>query len=314
MPANNTERQNSFECLLTPEFDEYNITDVADSVEATWTFFAALNGIASPPTIVINFLIIWTIVMDNNLKKVTHNILLVVLAVTDCLEGLIVEPLYFWYLVALIGRRPIPCQFTLYVIPSITMCCLTLNTLTIISVDMYLAIEHSQFYEKHVTTKKVVIGATISSAANLTIVLVGRVLSNSPEGLNKIPIAIVIAINVFITLYCTIRIQKTANRQRRTIQAQVQAVQQESTAENNRRRQVTMILVVLATFLLYCPYITVVIIEFSKGKFTTNDFQYISHPIGATFIHLQSLVNPIVISLRLSYIREGIKSKLPCCK
>jgi len=314
-----TKLQNtSFDCLFSLLFDYYNITDLPDSVEPTWTFFAVINAIASPAMTVINFLIIWTILSDKELREDTHNILLAALALTDFLQGLIVEPMFSWFLVALVKRRPLSCHFVVFGIPAAILGCWTLNTLTLASLDLFVAIEYPLFYRKHVTTKKVVIGTGVFWIANVSILIVGGVLVESHEHLQGIPNAVVMAVNNLIILYCTVKVQITAYRQRRAINAQVQAVQQETnTDEDNRRREqfkqaMTMVLIVLSTFLFYCPYIINSILLSTKGKNFTDDFKFIYFAIDLTFIHFQSLVNPIVISLRLSYIREGVKNKIRC--
>lgn len=301
-------------------FDYYNITDhLPDSVEPTWTVVAVVNSIAAPPTIIINFLIIWTILMDKDLRKVTYNVLLAVLAISDLLVGLLVEPLYSWYLVALLERRPIPCHFVVYSVPTTVLGAWTLITLMAASVDLYLAIEHPQFYLEHVTTKKVIIGTAVVWVVNTLGVIGGAVFTSllQLDSLKKLPAAIGFVLHVLVTLVCTAKVQIIAQRQRNAIQAQVQAVQQDTTEEASRRRQqfkhaLNITVIVLATFLLYCPNIVSSIIQLTKGKDITDDFQYISHPISVTSAHLQSLVNPILISLRLSYIREGVKNKLLC--
>jgi len=307
----------SLNCIMTETFNYLNITDLPDSVEPTWSFLAVLNAIASPVTIIINFLIIWTIVSDKELRKVSHNILLTALAMSDLMVGLIIEPMFSWYLIAFLKRRSIPCHFLVYIIPTLIIACWTLNTLAFTSIDIYLAVEHSQFYLQYVTTRKIMIGYSIFVLINVPFLIVGTILLNYQAHLKKISASIVVTINILIILYCTIKVQITAYRQRRAIQDQVQAVQPDPNTEEDIRRihykqAVAVGLVVLATFLFYCPLIVFTAIQSTQRKYVTDDFQFISFATELTFIHLQSLVNPIVIYFRLSYIREGIKDKLLC--
>jgi len=111
-------------------------------VRLIWTFFAVLNAIATPSTIALNFLIIWTILRDKELKKANHNIQIVALAATDFAEGLIVDHIFSWYLFALPKRRPIRCHFLFYAVPGIVLGCWTVNTLAALSVDMYLSVDY----------------------------------------------------------------------------------------------------------------------------------------------------------------------------
>lgn len=271
MISNDTTKQTSFDCLFKILFNYHNMTDnLPNAVEPTWVVFAVFNAIIAPPTTIINFLIIWTIVSDRELRNVTHNILLVALAVTDFFVGLILEPFFSWFLVALLKRRPVTCQYVIYIVPSIIVSCCMLNTLTLASADLYLAVEHTQFYMEHVTTKKVATGTVIFWISNIFLLMMSTFFLQSNERLKKIPSLLVLICNVVIILYCTIKVQITAHRQRQAIQAQVHAVQQENADEEHGRKQqykhaLTVVLIVLSTFLLYCPFIICTIIQLSHG-------------------------------------------------
>ncbi|KAK3737847.1 hypothetical protein QZH41_004787 [Actinostola sp. cb2023] len=182
------------------------------------------------------------------------------------------------------------------------------------SVERYLAIEHPNFYRTNVTTKKTMIATAVIWVSMPTALVTGRFLSNESGIVRKVPALVVLASNVLIILFCAIKVQVTAHRQRRAIAQQVAAVQQEG--QQNRlqeyKRAFTTSMLVLTSVLFYCPLIITVIIEAIKGKDVSDDFKYIARPIYESFIYLQSLVNPLIISLRLSYIRQGVKNKLFC--
>lgn len=74
----------------------------------------------------------------------------------------------------------------------------------------------------------------------------------------------------------------------------------------------TTAMIVITTVIFYSPMIICVIIESFKGKDVTDDFKWISQPISVTFINLQSLVNPLIMSLQMSNIRKSVKKKLFC--
>ncbi|KAK3730265.1 hypothetical protein QZH41_005248 [Actinostola sp. cb2023] len=181
----------------------------------------------------------------------------------------------------------------------------------IASVERYLAIEHPNFYTTHVTTKKLMITATVIWISMPMALVTARLLNKSGRA-RKLPVLVTVGANAVIILYCTVKVQVTAYRHRRAIAQQAAAVQQEE--QQNRLQQYTHTfttgMLVLATVLFYCPLIISAIIEAIKGKDVTDDFKYISQPIYATFVYLQSLVNPLIMSLRLSYLRQGVKNKL----
>ena len=92
MATNSTNSSTAVVCLISSNFDQHdNLTNLPDSVEPTWIFLSVVNGIAAPPTFVVNLLIIWTVLEDENFRSVSYNLLLAALAVTDLLTGLVVD-------------------------------------------------------------------------------------------------------------------------------------------------------------------------------------------------------------------------------
>lgn len=167
-------------------------------------------------------------------------------------------------------------------------------------------------------------GTVLAWIINLTSILVGRVaLTNST--LKKIPALLILISHVLIILYCTVTVQIAAYRQRKSMITQLVAVQTNNQDSNSNQAQelrdrlqehkrgFTMVILVLVTFVCYCPFIITVIIETVHGKDVTKHFKYIAQVIYITFVNLQSLVNPLVVSLRMSNIRASVKMKLLYC-
>ncbi|XP_028519332.1 histamine H2 receptor-like [Exaiptasia diaphana] len=293
------------------------MTDRPDSVDPTWNFLSVVNGVASPPTVVINALIIWAVLGNEDLRSSCFNILLAALAVTDFLVGLLVAPIFCFYLRCLVGNIHSPCTSTVYILSSLILCGLTHFTLTLVSFERYLAIEHPNFYLKMVTARRVMLGTMIYWAGSITPMVIVFIFSiNSNQGMFKVPHLVFIGFSTLVILYCSIKVQVTAYRQRRAIALQQESVlqpdeqqRQQERLKEYRRVFMTSILVI-ASILFYVPVVVVTVIQAIEGSDVTDDFKYISAPICATFLHLQSLINPILVSLRLSYIRTSIKNKL----
>jgi hypothetical protein len=125
---------------------------------------------------------------------------------------------------------------------------------------------------------------------------------------------VVFGLGVVITFFCLIKVNLTAYRQMKAINAQQAAVQQ---TDQNRikeyKRTFTLGLLAIASVLLYCPSLVIKSIGVTKGKEWNDDFKYTSQQIWLTFVHIQSLINPLILSLRLSYIRAGVIKKLCWC-
>ncbi|XP_020910296.1 histamine H2 receptor [Exaiptasia diaphana] len=305
-------------CFLSvADFNPYDMNR-PDSVHPTWTFLATINGLAAPPTIVVNALVIWTVIMDENLRSSAFNILLASLAVTDFLVGLLVEPLYCLFLGCLLNKCLSPeCTFTVYILSSLACSGATMVSFTLASAERYLAIEHPNFYRKNITAKKVISTTAIIWVIFLAcLISASALLNRTYPHLYKVPSAVAGSILGMIILYCSLKVQITAYRQSRTIALQKASVQQPNDEQEQEqrlkeyKRVFMMTILVIASVLFYTPYIIVSVIKATRGTDVTSNFQYVATPICATLIHLQSLINPIIMSLRLSYIRQGIKNKL----
>lgn len=315
-------RGHGFCFMLIPPFDPYDLNRPA-SIDPTWTFLIAVNGLAAPPTVVLNGLIIWAVLGDEHLRSSPFNDLLVALAVTDFLVGLLVEPLFCLFLGCVLNECYSPCQFTVFTLSSFICLSLTLITMTLASAERYVAIEYPNFYRAQITGKKVMIVAMILWTVTLAIVLLCYTYLNrkSHPGLFLVPYILGATFCGVIILYCSIKVQVTAYRQSRSIALQQASVQQsqQSTDEPQQpqeerfkeyKRVFVMTMLIVLSLLFYIPFIVVSAVAAVKGKHVTSDFRYLSIPVCATLIRLQSLINPIIMSLRLSRIRQGIKNKL----
>ncbi|XP_020916242.1 histamine H2 receptor-like [Exaiptasia diaphana] len=308
-------------CFLSMiAIDPYNMTNIPDSVNPTRTVLSVVNGVASPLTVVINALISWSILEDEDLRSSSFNILLVALAVTDFLVGLLVQPIFSYYQSCLVNNCYSPCTYTLYILSVLTFTGLSICTLTLMSLERYLAIEHPNFYRKMVTAKRVMLGTMIYWAVSLAILLIVTVLAvNNKSKLSLAPPIVVLGLSTLVFLYCSIKVQVTAYRQRRTITLQQESVlqpdeqQQQQERLKEYKRVFMMTILVIVSILFYVPFIIVAVIIAVAGKDVTSDFKYVAMFICLTLLHLQSLINPILVSLRLSYIRTSIEKKLISC-
>lgn len=315
-------------CLLTSDFGEsLHIPSLPKSVVPTQITLAAVNGVAAPPTIIINLLIIWTVLEDKNLRSKSYYIVLAALAFTDILVGLVVKPTYVWRAVCLLQGCRIPCFYTIAALPIIICGCLTLCTLMMASMERYFAIVHCLFHRTQVTTKRTTISIMVIWLSMPATLALGRVIADD-SSMRKVPILVMASLNVVIILYCSISVRiKVYQRQKRSngiscgrVHQRQQEQQQQQENEHQQRAQrrlrkdykgaFTVFIIVAATVVFYTPIIICQIIETLKGRDVTEDFKWISQPISITFLNLQSLVNPLILAFRMPMILKGVKTKL----
>ncbi|XP_020908018.1 histamine H2 receptor [Exaiptasia diaphana] len=304
-------------CFLSVPFFDPNNMNPPGSVYPTWTFLATVNGIASLPTAVLNGLIIWTVFWDETIRSSTFNLLLGLLAVTDFLVGLLVEPIFCVLLGCFVKGCHSPCQFTMHALLMLPCCGITMVILVAASVERYLAIQHPNFYLKHVTGKRVIVTTIMTCVSTFTCLMASSAfLNKNHPSLTRVPIMIVTSVSALVILYCSVKVQLTAYRQSKTIAQQQASVQQADEQQQQEQRLkeykkgLVMTILVGLMVVFYIPFMIVAAIEAVGGKDVTREFKYLSSPVCITFLQLQSLINPIIMTLRLSYIRQGIKNKL----
>ncbi|XP_020916136.1 melanocortin receptor 4-like [Exaiptasia diaphana] len=315
MAASNT----TSTCLISPDFEHYNITDLPDSVLPVWTVLAYVNGIAAPLTAVSNALIICAVFGDQQLRSKAYTLLLAALAVGDLLVGLVVEPLYCWFFICLLKECGM-CIFTLNVV-AIGICnVFSMCTLMMVSVERYLAIELPIWHRVHVTPKRV---KQTAAAIWLTLpisMITFVILLNKHETLKKLPPLRFTLGNIALILYCTVKVAITAYSKTKTTKPKAATQQAQQEEDHERKLQIqefkrglTLGILVLTSVILYFPSIIFNIIHLVNGKDFTPEFKYIAQHIILTLINLQSFVNPFIMALRIKKIRKSLKIKITSC-
>lgn len=274
-----------------------------------------VNAIMTPFIIYINLLVLWTICKNRRLRSASYNVLLAGLAFNDLFVGLVVQPIFLSYRVTTLLRSSLQCPMTFaYAGALMFFTSWSLNTLMIISLERYLSIHFPLSFNAVVTNKKVIVGtALLWVCVPISMLLV--VLLGLDYSVRKVFVVLVFGSNVVVTVFATVKVQRAAHQQRRSIAAQQATVQGEEARKISEcKRAFTTGIVVITTVGLYCPLIAVFIVVGIKGDQLTSEFKVISATAGATFVHMQSFINPLILSLRLSYIWEGVRKNLCCCK
>lgn len=299
-------------CPISVDFEPYNISNYPKSAMPTWIATNIISFFVAFPTFYINLLVIWTILEKENLRSTSYNLLLAILALTDLLVGLVVQPLFNAAHLCGLLRCPYACNLVVVYAISVIVCVgWSISTLAIISVERYLSIEYPLYYSTHVTTKKMIVATAVVWVLMPLLLMVSRLQFNDSYKMRQAPLGVSFGLGVVIIFFCLIKVNLTARRQMRAINIQQAAVQ--PTTQNRikeYKRTFTLGFLALASVFFYLPTFIIKIIGVTKGKEWNEDFKYISQHIFLTFLHLQSLVNPLILSLRLSYIRAGVKKKL----
>uniref|UniRef100_A0A6P8IZ05 Trace amine-associated receptor 1-like n=1 Tax=Actinia tenebrosa TaxID=6105 RepID=A0A6P8IZ05_ACTTE len=301
----------SYQCPITFDFDPTNITHLPASVVPTWISVIAINVVTSPLTVLINLLVIWTVVENEQLRSNSYYLLVAILSLSDLLVGIVIQPLFVALAICIIDQCTYVCKLNTVYAMSASLCYgWTAVTMMIVSLERYFFIEHPLYYQASVTPKKLM----IASAATWALVGIPkpfiRLLVNESFYARQIPGILTFGTSFVIILFCVSKVHLAARRQMRAIVAQQQSVAQQSKIKEYKRT-FTLGLIVLASVACLCPLLVLKIIGTVKGNLK-DDLRYISQAIYFTTLNLQSIIDPIIYSLRLSDIRTGVAKRLRC--
>ena len=306
-PSNQT--VSGFQCPISFHFDPTNITHVPASASQTWISLAVVNAVTSLPTVLINLLVIWTVLENEELRSSCYYLLVAVLSLSDLLVGLVVQPTFVGLLVCIIVQCSCSCELAMaYGVPGSLCSSWTVVTMAIISLDRYLFIEHSLYYQRLVKVKTLMMITAMSCVLMGTTFLASRLLLNNSFWARQLPAILTFGPSFVIILFCVAKINLTARRQMRAIAVQQQQFVTQNSKIKEYKRSFTLGLIMVASVACLCPILILKIVGAAKGNWI-DDMGFLQGTCF-TFIHLQSLINPIIYSLRLSDIRSGVAKKL----
>lgn len=296
-------------CAIPLDFLPQNITDLPQSVIPTLIVASVLNGITALPTFFINLLVIYTILRSPTLRSCTYNMLLVFLSFTDLLVALIAQPVY----IALSMCVKINCSYlcetaTSFIVSSLVLCFMSLVSLAIVVLERFVSIEFPLYCYSNT---KCYVAAVMACSFASAIAVGGRFLPEEYSLIRQIGFFLIIAPSVFILVFCNFKMHLTAFRQMKSIAVQQASVRRSDLQKlKNSRRIFTLGIVVTMYVVLFLSLFVMRIVSSRKGtEWLGRQFQYQTIHIWVTCLHMQSLFNPIIFSLRLSDIRKEVLKK-----
>ena len=255
-----------------------------------------------------NLLILVTIWRNQSLRCWPSVILLSGLALSDLCVGLFSVPVYIALQVMLLSDKYISCSFLLgSFLLNFYLSGLTCSTLTVISIDRYLAIYFHLRYQELVTERKVKI--TILS---LWITVGLSMFFTLHQQLFKWSTSLFLALFTGIVLFVWIRIYQVVRHHQSQIQDQLQ-IQQAWQLRMVRliKSAINTVFILFMFIICYFPFsISLAIYEFDMYA-SNRTFIYTYN-----LILLNSSINPLVYCWRNQEIRAAVKQTLAilfCC-
>ncbi|XP_055086733.1 trace amine-associated receptor 7e-like [Periophthalmus magnuspinnatus] len=260
--------------------------------------------------ILLNLLVIVSIAHFRQLHSAS-NFILLSLAVSDFLVGLVVSPFVNYIMIACWYFGEILCAF-FYVVTCIVLCA-SVGTIVLISIDRYIAISDPLRYSTKMNSKTVNISISICWM-NALLYSVFVMFENwlnlgaykSCHGecvisfLKEVDLiwAFVLPIAIIIILYFQVFLVVVS--QSRAMRSHVAAVNYKNTKKSETKAAKNLGLVVLVYVLCYCPYYCV----------AYSDTLAIASPVQ-TFIFfllfINSALNPLIYTMIYPWFRKSIK-------
>ena len=271
---------------------------------------AALNVPLAIVATIANILIFSTIRQSASLH-LPSKLLLCGLVMTDVCVGLLVQPLYVGYLIAKVKELSgVRCLFlTLFVFFASLLNSVSIMTMTLMSLDRYIALHFHLRYREIVTVRRVCVSLVIIwlAAGFFGSTSLWNIVYYDLLGVISLPFCILTTSVVYIKIYRTLRHQHGHQiRDQANIPNQPQ-VGETLNVSKFRRSTSNMLWIYYLYMLCYLPYVCNDVARQTVGHSvliqTIREF-------SLTVMFMNSCLNPFVYCLRIPSIRAGVLQKL----
>ena len=231
------------------------------------------------------------------------------LAITDLCVGIIVAPPYVAHWTSVVNKRWDICYYaylTAY-FASLTLCSVSLITVTTISVDRLLALRLGLRYRQVVTLKRtrlVAIGGWIVSVVGASTSFLNPLI-NSLYGYIVIAFCLVTTICAYTKIFMSLRHNQ--------IHVQNHVVQGQSSQANTlnlaryRKAVYSALWVQVTLVICYLPYVLAVALSTQRGMPLST---YLARGFTATLVYLNSSLNPLLYCWKITEVRQAVKETL----
>ncbi|XP_020630309.1 melanocyte-stimulating hormone receptor-like [Orbicella faveolata] len=276
-------------------FDDLGNED-RDSQPETITI---VNSVLNAPFILIsiisNTLILAAILRTPSLRS-PSTILLCSLAVSDIFVGLVVQPLNIAYRLTEKGSLELPGKTVTFLALGVS-----LSTMTAISLDRFLALHFHMRYPNIMTTQR----ALYISAALWFFIFLSSWLSFWNKNAYSLLIACNIAICLFLSTFCYIRIYRIVRHHQLQIHNQQQALEINSEDNQNMLRSTKSAKSTFIYYVLMLLCYTPLFIGFSVSLVSPDHFSK-AWTFVETVAFMNSSINPFLYCWRLRELRTAV--------
>ena len=237
------------------------------------------------------------------------NVLIISLAMTDLGSGLITAPLFFISNIAKITKdEGLFCKITpVYFLAAISFGCISLSTLTAISVERYTALRVHLRYNEVVTMRRVCVVAMGMWIVGISVAAAGAA---STFRVTNVASVILVPLCLAVTAFCYIKIHWVVRRHQAQISAQIPGQigpLQDDTSWDMKvfKKSFVDMLVIYVLFLVhFTPHVVLSFILLADGAAVPV---YAAVDLAETLVLLNSALNPMLYCWRSQAIRSAVK-------
>ena len=277
------------------------------------------NGILSPIAVLGNGLVLAVILKFSELHT-NSNILIVSLATTDILVGLIVQPSFVAYIASKL-KLDFSCEALMtYLFTEIFSVGLSILMLSLISCERFFAIMYPYKYLTYATKKRVIKTVAVVWAMWLAFNVICRALKVKNDEFFSPIASVVITASFCLNIVLNVKIFKIVRLHRRQIFNQKQIsleLKSQNHAESSRkevdvprarvqdtRLTITVLLISGVLILCYLPLMLTSIADMTVHR--DDVFDHLIYPLAETVAFLNSTLNPFLYCLRFRDLRRKV--------
>ena len=275
----------------------------ATEAKAVLTFLSIINILAIPFTTVLNAMVIAAVKTKARMRANKSNILLACLATTDLMVGGVVQPLFTALLITIIHGVQTSGSCTLEAATQLVsnlVCVASLIHLVLISGERFLAMKRTYEYTAGLVTEtRLLIASGLGWLLALILYIPLFIDKTVFYRLNNAFVAVCLATIVL----CNITVLREVHRHEKGISSlQVTEEARRKLLKEKRAFKLTAIIFVML-FLCYMPFWSFKFISALHRNRMSTEMAYKCSFVTATFVMLNSLVNPLIYSVRVRKFR-----------
>ena len=264
-------------------------------------FTIIIHILSFPFTAVLNALVMLAVKTKSRLRANKSNILLALLASTDFMVGIFVQPSFIVVLVMFLLDEPIG-YCVMRVLRTVLVCLVgtSLFHLVLISGERYLAMKHPFAYTTIITEARLLIASAL--AWLLSVIL------QIPLAVDKTVFFFTVknvfgGLSVAFIVFCHVTVYRETRRHEQQLAAQ-QVTQEAREQFQKNKKALKLTSIILAMIMLcYIPMIVFSDVTFRYRDKLSLETVYIFSSFGFSIMLLNSLFNPIIYSVRIRQFR-----------